>query len=178
MTPQQKTALEALAGRALTAPEEAQLDPLLAIRNDEAIAGLLSLKADGTPRTRVMPRHVTERGVRALTDVQPRSRFALLSELKAAATTTPAWFVPTLTALQIPAEDHDALADDLASAHGWLLDADGLDIGAAGARNMLDLIAEAVTAAAPACVAVKKLAEVPDPISTSAVSAVLNELEQ
>lgn len=178
MTPQQKAALESLAGRTLSEGEVAAIDLLLSPgnRNDVAIAAALSVKADGQPRTRVTSRHVTERGVRALEAVLPRSRFALLSTLKSAALATPAWLAPTLTALQIPVEDHEAYADDLASAHGWLLDADGLDIGANGARNMLDLIADAVPAAAPACAAVKKLAEVPDPVSVDAVSEALNTL--
>lgn len=43
MTPTQQTALEGLAGRSLTAPELAQIDVLLPIRNDVAIAEILSL---------------------------------------------------------------------------------------------------------------------------------------
>lgn len=55
MTPQQRIALEAIAGRALSQTEVEQIDPLLDPnnRNDVAIAAVLSLNADGTPRTRL-----------------------------------------------------------------------------------------------------------------------------
>jgi len=43
MTPAQQSALESVVGRALTQDEIAQLDPLLAIRNDVAIAQVLSV---------------------------------------------------------------------------------------------------------------------------------------
>lgn len=42
MTPAQQTALETLAGRALTADDIGALDPLLALRNDVAMATYLS----------------------------------------------------------------------------------------------------------------------------------------
>lgn len=53
MTPAQKSALEAVAGRALTADEIAAIDPLLPERNDVAIAGVLS-----SGRVRVEPKRV------------------------------------------------------------------------------------------------------------------------
>jgi hypothetical protein len=133
----------------------------------QAIADALSVG-----RVRVVSRHITERGVRAL-PVLPRSRHALLQTLCDAAQAAPPWLVPTLTALGVPAEDHAAMADDLASAHGWLLNADGLDIGTAAARSMLDLIAATVPAATQACLAVKALAEEPDPITHTQVGAAL-----
>jgi len=43
MTPAQQSALESVVGRSLTEAEIAQLDPLLAIRNDVAIAQVLSV---------------------------------------------------------------------------------------------------------------------------------------
>lgn len=146
------------------------LQALAADRNDGAIAAALS----ATLPPEVVPRHLTERGVRAL-PVSPRSRHALLQTLRDAAVAAPPWLAPTLTALGIPAEDHAAMADDLASAHRWLLDADGIDVGTSAARSMLDLIAATVPAAAPACAAVKALAEVTAVLPVSAVSAALNE---
>lgn len=143
------------------------LQALAEAGNTQAIADALSVG-----RTRVVSRMITERGVRAL-PVLPRSRHALLQTLRDAATTTPAWLVPTLTALGVPQEDHAAMADDIASAHGWLLNADGLDIGTSAARSMLDLIAASVPAAAAACAAVKALATVPDPIAHTQVGAAL-----
>jgi len=51
MTPAQQTALVALAGRALTSDEVAQIEPLLVARNDVAIAAVLS---SGRQRLRSM----------------------------------------------------------------------------------------------------------------------------
>lgn len=143
------------------------LQALAAQNATQAIAEALSVG-----RVRIVSRHVTERGVRAL-PVLPRSRHSLLTTLQAAATQTPSWLVPTLTALGIPSEDHAAYADDLGSAYRWLTNADGLDIGTAAARSMLDLIAASVPAAAAACAAVKALAEVPDPVTHEQVGAAL-----
>ena len=139
-------------------------------RTDGAIAELLSVG-----RKQVSPRHITERGVRAL-GVLPRHRLALLTVLKDAEAAVPAWFIPTLTAIGIPTADHAALADDIRSAYYWIKNADGLDVGASGARGMLDIIAAAVPDAAPACVAVKALAETPNPVSVNAVSDALNSI--
>lgn len=135
--------------------------------NTQAIADILSVG-----RVRVIPRHITERGVRALS-VLPRSRHALLQTLKDAAGTSPAWLVPALTAAGVPTEDHAAMSDDLASAYTWLLNADGLDVGTTAARSMLDLIAAMVPAATQACLAVKALAEEPDPITHTQVGYAL-----
>lgn len=169
MTAEQKAALEALVGRALTTDETTQIDGWLPMRRDDLIAGLLS-----TGRKRVVSRHLTERGVRTLA-VQPRSRHALLQALRDAATTMPTWLDGALQAAGVASEDRPAFADDLASAHRWLLSSDGLDVGSAAARGMLDMIAANVTAAAAACAAVKALAEVADPISPRQVSDALNQ---
>ena len=53
MTPAQQSALEAVAGRALTADEIAAIDPQLPARNDVAIAAVLSVG-----RVRVEPKRV------------------------------------------------------------------------------------------------------------------------
>jgi len=53
MTPAQQSALEALAGRALTAEELAQIDPLLVARNDVAIAAALSVGRVGFQKTEI-----------------------------------------------------------------------------------------------------------------------------
>lgn len=170
MTPAQKSALEAVAGRPLTDGESASIAGWLPERRDDLIANVLS-----TARKRITSTHITERGVRAL-NVLPRSRFALLNCLRAAQDATPDWLAPALTAMGVPVEDHPAYADDLASAWRWLLSADGLDVGSDVARRMLDLIAANVPAAAPACAAVKELAECADPISTGVVSDALNDV--
>lgn len=167
MTPQQQTALEALAGRTLSADDVTAIDDFIGAGRMNAIAALLS-----AGRKRVQSLRITERAVRTL-PVLPRARFALLDTLRQAQTAAPAWLVPTLTAMGVPSEDHAAYADDLASAWRWLLSPDGIDVGAASARGMLDLIAANVTAAAPACVAVKALAEAADPVTAAQVQQAL-----
>lgn len=169
MSPAQRFALETLVDRALTEGEVAQIDQHLPGRRDDLIAGILS-----AGRTRLEPMRVTERSVRDLPSVLPRSRFALLNTLRTAETAAPAWFAATLAAIGVPPEDHAALADDLASAWRWLTTEGGIDISSSAARSMLDIIASGVPEAAAACAAVKALPLRPAPISTGAVSDALN----
>lgn len=171
MTPAQIQALEALAGRALLPSEQEAIDAMIQAGNHGAIAAVLSVG-----RTKRVSRFLTARGVRTLS-VLPRSRYALLTTLRDAAQQQPAWLVPVLTAAGVPVEDHPALADDLASAHGWIHQEAGLDVGTSAAWNMLDAIAAGVPAAADACQAVKELSLQPDPIHHSAVSAALQGAE-
>jgi hypothetical protein len=168
MTETQQQALEALAGRALTAGEVEQITPLVAAGSTQAIADILN--EDRPPR--IVSRLITRRGIRAL-PVLPRHRQALLDTLEAASKAPPAWLAPTLAAVGVPEEDRAALTADLADAWFWLGTTDGLDAGAQGARSMLDVIAEAVSAAAPACAALKATAEVTDPITHTQVGAAL-----
>lgn len=171
MTPQQKSALEALMGATMTVEQESEIGPLVDSRDDAAVASLLSVG-----RTRTESVLVTTRAVRAIGTVLPRSRHALISTLRDAASTTPAWLDPTLTALGIAVEDHPAIADDLASAWAALnsfTDGGGLDVGSSAARDMLDIIAAAVPEASAACIAVKALAERDAPLHHSEISAAL-----
>lgn len=137
--------------------------PLQALVPDtQALAEALS-----AGRTRRVTRLVTTRSVRALEGVLPRSRHALLEVLRLAETTEPTWLVPALTAAGVPAEDHAALAADLASAWSALnayTDGGGIDVGSTAARTMLDIIAAAVPDTAAACAAVKTMGEAPDQI--------------
>lgn len=140
-------------------------DPALQALVPDTVA--LAAHATFASHTVIEAHLTTTRGVRALS-VAPRSRYALLQVLKDAEAATPAWLIPTMTALQIPAEDHPAYADDLASAWAALnsfAEGGGLDVGSAAARGMLDIIAAAVPSAAPACVAVKAMAAKPAPVS-------------
>lgn len=175
MTPAQQAALEALAGRALDTGELAPLDPLVAARNDVAIASALS-----AGRVRIAERRVSELGVRRALGVVDASR--LLGILKASAAAADAgtvepWLAAVLTGLGVQAGDHPAYQETVGSAWRWLTQPDGLDVGSAAARDMLDLIAAGNGAAAPACVAIKALAEQPDPIHVGAVSDALNVAE-
>ena len=174
MTPQQKSALETLLGVAMTVAQEAEIGPLVDARNDAAVAAAL-----GVGRTQFRTLMVTKRTLVALDEfgVLPRSAYALISVLKDAETTEPAWLSSVLTGAGIPVEDHPAIADRLATAWPALTSytsEGGLDVGNSGVRFMLDLIAIAVPETASACVAIKNLAKVDAPISVYAVSEALN----
>jgi len=166
MTPSQQASLEGLVGRSLSGVEIAAIDGHIEAGDFGVVAEMLS-----AGRSRLVPYYISERGVRAMA-VLPRHRHALLCVLRDAVQQTPAWLIPTLTAAGIPAEDHAALADDLACAHRWLLSAEGLDVGTEAVQRMLDLIAAAVPEAAPACAAVQTMGLEPDKIHHSAIVAV------
>lgn len=125
-------------------------------------------------QTVVVEYFITERGVRSL-DVAPVSRKALLDTIKAAQTETPAWAGAVMDGAGISAADQVVYLDDLASAWPWLVREGGVNVGASGARLMLDLIAAGVPDAAEACAAVKALAEVPDVVSVHQVSRAIIE---
>lgn len=120
----------------------------------------------------LVPRMLSERGVRDL-PVLPRSRYALLTVLRDAEATTPAWLAPTLSAAGVPEADHAALADDLASAYRWITQEAGIDVASAGARAMLDIISAAVPESTAACAAAKALAERPEIVTWQEVKAAL-----
>lgn len=173
MLPAQQAALEAVAGRVLDAGDLAALDPLLNVRDDIAIAAHLSVG-----RVRVGEHRVSELGVRRCLGVVPASRLLKVLRDSAVAADSGAvepWLVTTLTGMGVPASDHDAYQETVGSAWRWLTQAEGLDVGASAARDMLDLIAAGVPAVATACAAIKGLAVVDDPLSSAAVSAALNE---
>lgn len=175
MTPAQQSALEALAGRALEPGALATLDPLVAARNDVAIAAALSVG-----RVSVGERRVSELGVRKLLGVVPASR--LLSLLRASAAAADAgtiepWLATVLSGMGVAAEDHDAYQETIGSAWRWLTQPEGLDIGDAAARDMLDLVAAGNAALAASCVTLKAAAEQPDPIHFNRVSYALNIAE-
>ena len=79
MTPAQQTALEGLVARALSAAEIAVIEPLLAVRNDVAIADILSMG-----RVRIEPMRV---GIGTLLAVMAPNGGAFLDALEALAAT-------------------------------------------------------------------------------------------
>lgn len=174
MTPNQQAALEALAGRALDAGDVATLDPLLAVRDDLAVSAHLSVG-----RVRLEEFRVSELVVRRELGVVPASR--LLKVLRDSAAAADAgvvepWLGVALAGMGVPTSDHDAYQETVGAAWRWLTQAEGLDVGAAAARDMLDLIAAGVPAVAAACATIKGLAVVADPLSSAAVSTALNEV--
>lgn len=83
MTPQQQAALESVAGRALSAAEFAEIDPLLPARNDVAIAAVLS-----AGRVRVESRMINVGSV--LDVLGPADGAAVLDALEALKPAVPA----------------------------------------------------------------------------------------
>lgn len=172
MTPAQQSALEALAGRALTADQIVQIDALLPARNDVAIAAALS-----TGRTALFTHLITARGVRQALPVVQAVEFLTLLHDTATAATIPAWLTTVLTQAGVPVEQHFAYFDTIACAHDWL-QSDGIDLGSTAARGMLDLIAmNDPPRFTPAVATLKALGQRTDPIQFNDVSRVLNVAE-
>lgn len=171
MTPAQKAALEGIVGRSLTDDEVAAIEPHLAIRNDVAIAQVLS-----QGRVKIVPHMITERGVRNCgMGIVATSRF--LKMLKSLEGVTPDWLPVLLTQVGVPTDEHEDYAETLASAYGWLGQEAGIDVGTPTARQMLDLLANAPGDHALMVAAIKALAEEPDPVNFNDVSDALNKAE-
>lgn len=169
MTPGQQTALESLVGRSLTASEITSINQQLVDRHDAEIANILSVG-----RVKHVTREITERGIRAALGVVPASRFIRLLKDASTSTSVPVWLENTLSALAIPADQHQDYADAFASAYGWLRQEAGLDIGSAATRAMLDVIAASDPVQfGAAVIAIKALAETSNPISANEVSKAL-----
>lgn len=170
MGPKEQSALEALARRALSADEVVTLGPLVATRNDVAIAAVLSVG-----RTALALREITARGVRAALPIVDAVRLLHLLQETAELGSVPTWLTDVLTARGVPATEHFAYLDTLACAHGWLQQETGIDLGSPTTRAMLDLIAESDQLTFDQTVdTLKALAERPDPIYFDQVSAALN----
>ena len=115
MTPQQQSALEALAGRALTSEEVAQITPLVAVGNVQAIADILSVG-----RTKVVSHFASERGILERYPLGPIAADELLAALEVFATT------------QHP------MARIVGRALKFLAQPEGLDIGSPATQGLLD----------------------------------------
>lgn len=174
MTPAQQSALAGLVGRALTAGEVSAIEPHLAVRNDVAIAAILS-----TGRVSLFPRTITARGVRAAVPIVAAVRFLQLLRDLEGLTEAPAWLTAILTAMGVPEADRFAYLDTLGCAHAWLQQEAGVDLGSPTTRSMLDLLAASNPPLYGACVAtLKSLAERSDPIPFALVSQKLNEVSE
>jgi len=157
MTPAQQTALETVAGRALTPGEIVAIDALLPDRNDVQIAAILS-----AGRVRVVPHEIGERGI--LDVLGPVAGDAFLSALEAitGADQLPAPLQPYYGAIR--------------RGVAWLK-TNGLDVGSPTTRALLDALAGAGIVDGAAVTAIKARAEQPDPIHYNAVSDALNVAE-
>lgn len=155
MTPAQQSALETVAGRALTADEIVAIDALLADRNDIQIAAILS-----AGRVTLTPHEMGERGV--LDVLGPVDGDVFLSALESItiADDLPPPLRPLFGAI------HRGVA--------WLKTS-GLDVGSTTTRAMLDGLAAFGKLNTAHVAAIKATAERPDPIFPSAISDALNE---
>lgn len=156
MTPDQRAAIESAAGRALTAGELVAIDSLLAARNDVQIAAIIS-----AGRVRVVSHLIGERGI--LDVLGPVAGDAFLAALEAiTADSLPAALQPYLGALR--------------RGIAWLK-TDGLDVGSATTRSLLDSLAAAGVVAPESVASIKALAERPEPIHYNLLSDALNVAE-
>ena len=156
MTPDQQAAIESVAGQALTAGELVAIDSLLAARNDVQIAAIIS-----AGRVRVVSHLIGERGI--LDVLGPVAGDAFLAALEAI----------TADNLPVPLQPYfGALRRGIA----WLK-TDGLDVGSATTRGLLDSLAAAGVVAPESVASIKDLAERPDPIHYNHVSDALNIAE-
>lgn len=155
MTPEQRLALEALVGRALTPAEVAQITVLIAPgnRQDGAIAALLSIG-----RTRVVSHFASERGILERYPGGPVQADALLAALEAFAATT------------------HPMARIVSRALKFLAQPEGLDIGSPATQALLDQLQAGNVLTLEQRNGLRAMATQPDPITLAAVSAALNSI--
>lgn len=149
MTPQQQAALEALAGRGLTPSEVAEITPLVAFRNTQAIADILSVG-----RTKVVSHFASERGILERYPGGPLQADALLAALEGFATTA------------------HPMARIVGRALKFLAQPEGLDIGSPATQALLDQLTPGVISQAQRD-GLRAMATVNDPITHTQVGAAL-----
>ena len=154
MNTAQQTALETLVGRALTTEEISAIDPLLADRNDGAIACLLS-----QGRTKLVQHMIGERGV--IDKLGPVAGDAFLTALESiqAESDLPAAMQPCFGAIKRGA--------------AWLKTDAGLDVGSATLRGLLDALVSAGKLDATSVATIKALAVQDDPVTSQQVTHAL-----
>lgn len=158
MTPNQQTALAALAGRALTEAEIEAIDALLPARRDADIAAVLSVG-----RTRLQPRLISERGVMSALGIVAGEAFLQGVESFVA---------------EAPAQGHPLAAAwaGIKRAAGWLK-GEGIDLGDALTQQLLAAMGAAGVVDAGSAATLAALGRVADPITPGQVSGALNVLE-
>jgi hypothetical protein len=160
-----------ISARLLARPD---LADLIAARELDLLAD--ALNAEGV--TELAPKHITSRGVRGLLPVLDAANFLILLRQLSTASELPPEFVVVLTQMKVPAEHHFAYLDTLASAHNWLEDSDGLDIGSERTQQMMDLIAATNPTKYGAAVSILKgSARVPVVVDRLQVEAAIDQIE-
>jgi hypothetical protein len=169
MTPQQRTALEAVAGRALAPAEIAAIEPLLDPdnRNDVAIAAILSLRADGKPRVRIAQPTLIGHGTLADKVGLPGGPLFVRSLRLMAAAPWPEGATQEQQVMKATIEQ------------AWmLLERGNLDVGLTSVRSSLAGMVGKLEGLTQAGVdALLAVAEVPDLVDVNALSRALNVAE-
>ncbi len=158
MTAEQQAALEALAGRALTEGEVAQIAPLVAARNDSAIAAVLSVG-----RTEVYPRMTSARGLAELYAGGPIGAEVVLMKLEGAR-----------DAMLASENAEQRVLGSLLRRQLGFLAGEGLDFGSAALRGMLDEFATRGILTAGEVAALNAIAVRAAPVAERAVTLALN----
>ena len=138
-----------------------------AFAKDAAIAEILSVG-----RTRLAPFMISERGVRANLPIKDGALFIKTLRDLSEASDVPAWLSAALGQIGVAEEDKWAYFDTLQCGYTWLR-ADGLDVGEATVRQLLDLLGLGVPPLAGAIAHLKSLGMEPDPITAADVSLAL-----
>jgi hypothetical protein len=154
MNTEERTALEALAGRALTAEDDAVIDAALPGRRDDLIAAHLS---DG--RTKIGSHFASERGILERYPLGPIEADALLASLEAFAATA------------------HPMARIVGRALKFLAMPEGLDIGSPATLGLLDQLMAGGVLTQTQRDGLRQMATVPDPITTNQVSDALNRAQ-
>jgi hypothetical protein len=158
MTETQQQALEALAGRALTAGEVEQITPLVAAGSTQAIADILSVG-----RKVVRSRMTSARGVAEFYAAGgPIGAEVVLMKLEGAR-----------DAMLASADQEQQVFGSLLRRQLGFLAGEGLDFGSAALRGMLDQFVALGILTAEEVAGLKAIAEFPDPITHTQVGAAL-----
>ncbi len=157
MTPTQQTALEALAGRALTEGEVSSIGAMVDAWNTQGIADALSVG-----RKAVRPRMTSARGIAELMPGGPAAAEVILMKLEAAAAT-----------MLASADQPTKVTGSLLKRQLGFLAGEGLDFGSAALRGMLDQFAAASILTSDEVAGLKAIAEQPDPITHMQVAHAL-----
>lgn len=158
MTPQQQAALEALAGRVLTADEITQLDALVPSGATQAIADIL-----GSGPVEIRQRNTSARGLAQLMPGGPVAAEVVLMKLEGAS-----------AAMLASADQQQQVMGSLLRRQLAFLDGDeGLDFGSPALRGMLDQFAQLGILTADEVAGLKAIAESSQPITHTQVGAAL-----
>lgn len=113
------------------------LDALRAARDLDGLAA--ALNAEGLMTTRSVS--ITSRGIRAAMGVVDAVNFLSLLRSVSTATELPAGILAVLRQMGVPESEDFAYLDTFASAHHWLGQEAGLDMGPQRTRDMMSVIA-------------------------------------